>query len=832
MSSMKKSVRAGLVKGLRTIKKAELAAERALKRRLGYDVKEPKKKAKGPYVHPWTLEDPGTPKIVDELKKQHCCGCASCAQACPKGAITMVQDEEGFYYPHVDHDLCVNCGLCVRACPVLQEQPSNDVVETCYAQWSDKKTRLASSSGGMFTELARYALKRGGVVFGAAYDENLVVRHRMIESEDELDVLRGSKYVQSQTGDCYSQARKLLREGRFVLYSGCPCQIAGLYAYLGKHYDNLLTVDLICHGTPSPALFKRYLEENYGPEVKDVKFRDKSAYGWSTHMNAYLEDGSVRREVCSRDPYYRMFLPCLAMRPFCSRCKFTKLPRVADFSIGDWWGIEKYDASLNDGNGTSLVLVNNERARAVFEEIKGASPQMKEFPLSDARPRNYTIDRPFKAHQARERFFKLLKMQPFNKAVRYALDYHFDVGIFGLWYGENYGSILTYFGLVKVIESMGLSCALIANPLGSDAGDRLPPTQFAHRQGFFITKRRPLSKMGECNGFCDAFVVGSDQLWNPGLSRPYGHSYFLSFVAPDRKRVAYGTSFGKGNHKITPRYKERSRLEFSKFDALSVRDDFSKRLLKEDYGRDSVKVLDPALLCDPKEYWELSKRAEEPSCVAGKMPSLSEGGYVFAYLLDPNENTKDQLAELAKATGKPVVVAIDLAPKLIEKNRSLFERSWNDNVFVLDIPTPEQWLYAIAHSDGVVTDSFHGTLFSHVFQKDFVAFPNAKRGKDRFSDALGVLGLLDRIGPRLESDIDGVVRLLNQPVDYEKSNRLLKDAQEKSYEWLNSALTSTKTVSTNRAYMKVEEPEPVCGMPTACDASSKEDKEDTKHCLR
>lgn len=809
MSAVKSRTKQAIVKGLRGAKRVEQHVERALKKRLGYDVPPVKKKG-APYVHPWKLEDPGNPKIVDELQKGHCCGCGACAQACPTKAIAMTQDEEGFFYPKVNHDLCVNCGRCTQVCPVLQDQPDNDVVDNCYAQWSDKKTRLASSSGGMFSELARYALGRGGVVFGAAYDDDMIVRHRMVDSESDLDALRGSKYVQSQTGDCYARARDFLRQGRFVLYSGCPCQIAGLYSFLGKDYDNLLTVDLICHGTPSPALFKRYLDENYGGDVKDVKFRDKSAFGWSTHMNAYLGDGSVRREVCSRDPYYRMFLPCLAMRPFCSHCKFTRLPRVADFSIGDWWGIEKYDSSLNDGNGTSLVLVNNARAREVFDEIKAGFSQVKEFPLSEARPRNYTIDRPFRAHQARARFFELLKMMPYNKAVRYALDYHFDVGIFGLWYGENYGSILTYFGLVKVIESMGLSCALLANPLGSDAGDRLPPTQFAQRQGFFITRRRPLSKMGECNAFCDSFVVGSDQLWNPGLSRPYGHSYFLSFVAPDRKRIAYGTSFGKGNHKIAPRYKERSRLEFSKFDALSVRDDFSKRLLKDDYGRDSVKVLDPALLCDPAEYVALANQADAPRCVAGKMPSLEEGNYLFAYMLDPNERTKEALAELARISGKPIVVAIDLAPKLIEKNLAFFKDSWKDSVFVLDIPTPEEWLYSIAHSDGVVTDSFHGTLFSDVFQKRFVAFPNAKRGKDRFTDALGVLGLTDRIGPRLEEDVSGVMSLLNRPVDYDSSNELLSQARAESYEWLRNALTAPKHLETNRAYLCIEETEHVC----------------------
>lgn len=803
MDSFKKKTKNALIKGLRAAKRAEMRAERTLKRRLGYNV--PPEKKRGPYVHPWTQESPGTPLVVDGLAKRHCCGCGACAQVCPKGAIAMVQDAEGFYYPEVDREKCIECGLCSKACPVLAEQPHNDVVTTCYAQWSDMDTRLASSSGGMFTELARYAFARGGAVFGAAYDENLVVRHRMVESEEELDALRGSKYVQSQTGECYCEARELLDQGRFVLYSGCPCQIAGLYAYLGKPYDNLLTVDLICHGVPSPGLFARYLREDYGSNVRDVKFRDKAAYGWSTHMNVYRADGAVHRETCSRDPYYRMFLPCLAMRPFCSHCKFTKLPRVADISIGDWWGIEKFDRELNDGNGTSLVLLNNERGRGVFNEIKGSFSRVKEFPLDEARPRNYTIDRPFKAHPARARFFKLLENQPFDKAVRYALDYRFDIGLFGLWYGENYGSILTYFGLVKVLEGMGLSVALLANPLGSDRGDKLQPTQFARRQGFFITKRRPLAKMHECNAFCDAFMVGSDQLWNPGLSRPYGHSYFLSFAAPDRKRIAYGTSFGKGNFTFDARYQERSRMELAKFDAISVRDDFSGRMLKKDFGRGSVKVLDPALLCDPAAYRELASQAEPLQGVDGRLPDLTPGSYIFAYILDPNEHTCDLLADIVRKAGKAVVVSIDMAPRKVEQNQGLFADGWKRDVYVLSEPTPEQWLHGIEQADSVVTDSFHGTLFSHVFQKRFVALPNARRGKDRFTDALGVLGLTDRIAPKLEGNVDAVVNLLEQPVDYERSNALLARERAHSRRWLHDAVFSFKRVHTDRAYVRVEE---------------------------
>lgn len=791
-----------VIRGLRGAKRAEMRVERALKRSLGYDV--PVKSAGGARVHPWTLEDPGSPEVVDGLAARHCCGCGSCAQSCPRGAIRMVADDEGFLYPRVDRELCVGCGLCVRACPVLSEQPENEVPSACYAVWSNARTRLASSSGGMFGELARHVLAEGGAVFGAAYDEDGVVRHRMVESEAGLAALRGSKYVQSQMGECYRMAREALDAGRRVLFAGCPCQVAGLYAFLGGDRPNLLTADLICHGAPSPSLFARYLEETYGGQATSVAFRDKGALGWTMGMTVGLRDGSVVRELASRDPYCRMFSACLANRPFCAHCKFARLPRVGDFSLGDWWGVEKCDKALNDGNGTSLVLLNNARARETFERVRPGLEVARALPLAAALPRNGAIDHPLAAHPARTRFFDLLGRQSFGKSVRYALEPRFDVGLFGLWYGQNYGSILTYFGLVKVLEGLGLSVALLANPLGSDAGDRRQPTAFARRQGFFITKRRPLSRMGECNAFCDAFMVGSDQLWNPGLSRPYGQSYFLGFVDANRKRIAYGTSFGKGDHQIDARYRERSRLELARFDAISVRDDFSRQVLSEDYGLGSVKVLDPVLVCDPAEYGALADSAEPPAYVGGRAPQ--EGSpYVLAYVLDPNEGTSALLAEVSERMGLPVVVALDMNPKKVEENQALFSGSWRRGVHVLDEPTPEQWLAAIRGSEAVLTDSFHGTLFSHVFQRRFVALPNAKRGKDRFDDALGVLGLSDRALPSLEGHIEEVVEMLGRPIDYERSNALLQRERAHSLRWLRNALFSFKRVPTDRAYVLVEE---------------------------
>ncbi len=798
-----------IVRGaFRQVKRIERGAEKRMRKALGGDTK-PKKPAPKPYVHPWSQQDIGAPAIVDEMNREHCCGCGSCVNTCPVSAIRMEMDAEGFYYPVVDHDTCTNCGACVKRCPIYQDQPANRVVDTCYAVIAeDDAMRAQSSSGGLFSQICEYAFARDGVVFGAAYDGPDTVVHKMVDKPEDLDILRRSKYVQCSTGDTYSEVKKLLKEGKFVLYTGCPCHIAGLYAFLGRDYDNLLTVDLICHGSPSPGLFKRYLAENYADRpIQEVNFRDKTAYGWSTHLNIYFEDGSVKREVCSKDPYYFMFLRCLAMRPFCSMCKFTKLPRVADLSIGDWWGIEKFDAKLNDQKGTSLLMVNNDKGEAVLETIKASSRAVKQFPLSDARPRNYTIDRPFKAHPARQRFFELLEYMPFNRAVYDAMETHYDVGIYGLWYGENYGSMLTYYGLRKVIHSMGMSCVMIENPHGSRRGYMFEPHHFARRQNYYITRQRGLGALHELNSVCDAFLLGSDQLWNPGLSKPYGFSYFLSFVNASNKRIAYGTSFGKDTHKIDETYRTRSALELSKFDAISVRDDFSKQLLADKYGGlEATKVLDPALLCDPAEYDALALQARPYRFYGDDPYEAKEGEYLFVYILDPDEQTRNSLAQVVKISGKDIVMAIDYSPKHRQSILERFAGSDFEGIHVLDVPTCEQWLRAIRDSAGVITDSFHGTIFAHVFDKQFTCFPNAKRGHKRFSDLLAMLGLTDRAIPAFAGNEQATCDLLETPIDYEKSNALLEIERKKSYDWLYEALTKPKEVAGNIAYTRVERP--------------------------
>ena len=307
-----------------------------------------------------------------------CTGCTACAAVCPHSCITMVQDSEGFRRPRVDAGRCVECGLCTRACPVLSAPDTHPMPAAFAAKNKEDTVRELSTSGGVFTLLARHILDQGGAVFGAAYDADFKVEHRMVETAEMLSALRGAKYAQSDLGDTYRQVKEQLSRGRKVLYSGTPCQVAGLRAFLGKEEPNLLLVDLVCHGVPSPAVWERYLAQKSeqicdGHRPATVNLRCKDS-GWSTYsVDIRWPYGRNYLATNREDPYIRAFVGDLCLRPSCHRCSFKGLTRCADFTLGDYWGVWDQAPAMNDNRGTSIVLVHSEKAKALWQEL---APQM------------------------------------------------------------------------------------------------------------------------------------------------------------------------------------------------------------------------------------------------------------------------------------------------------------------------------------------------------------------------------------------------------------------------------------------------------------------------
>ncbi len=305
-------------------------------------------------------------KIID---KEKCSGCHACATACPKNCISMERDEEGFLYPIVDEDKCVNCGLCEKSCPIIERNPISKKPSAYAAISKNEEIRLQSSSGGVFTAIATKVILDGGVVFGAAFDSSFNVHHIFVESEEELSRLRGSKYVQSTIGNTYKQAKEMLDSGRFVYFTGTPCQIEGLLKYLGKKYENLLTSDIVCHGVPSPMVWQSYLRSKSDSCVKYASFRDKSE-GWGNYSVVIsFENSPEYKALASNDMYIRAFLSDLCLRPSCYACAFKSKNRASDLTLADFWGINKIMPELNDNKGISLLLVHTSKGAEMLEKV-------------------------------------------------------------------------------------------------------------------------------------------------------------------------------------------------------------------------------------------------------------------------------------------------------------------------------------------------------------------------------------------------------------------------------------------------------------------------------
>lgn len=332
--------------------------------------------------------------MINIKKREDCCGCSACKSACPKECITLVEDDEGFLYPEINQEVCIECNKCIKVCPVLNSthdsaSDGSDCTKEYYTKLKtdenkepikvyaafnlDKSVRETSTSGGVFSALANYVIRHNGVVYGAILSEQLQVIHVGAQKEEELSKFRGSKYVQSNPGNTYKQIKYHLDKGIQVLYSGTPCQIEGLKSFLGKNYQNLLTVDIFCHGVGSPKYWNKYIhfmEDKYKSKIKKIRFREKT-YGYnSACMAVYFKNGKVSRKDHDSDLYWTAFSKCFIFRPSCYSCKFKTIHHTSDFTIGDYWGASELGDEYKKANGCTLLLVHTKLGENVLKNMK------------------------------------------------------------------------------------------------------------------------------------------------------------------------------------------------------------------------------------------------------------------------------------------------------------------------------------------------------------------------------------------------------------------------------------------------------------------------------
>lgn len=390
--------------------------------------------------------------MIHITDKKNCCGCAACVQRCPKQCIRLEEDTEGFLYPQVDEETCIKCGLCEKVCPILNQADKLSVLEVLAVKNPNDEERMNSSSGGVFLPLAREVINQGGVVFGAVYDESWEVHHVYAEKIEDVYPMMGSKYLQSKIGNSFKDAERFLKQGREVLFVGSPCQIAGLRTYLrNKQYSNLLAVDFLCHGVPSPGVWRRYLAETYGgydakeqsrlqatagknsvllsslnatSPIGDIKFRDKIESGWKKYRFVVRQKSASKADqntVLSSDihydnPFMRGFLSDIYLRPSCYACKCKNGVNHSDMTIADFWGINQIAPEFDDDKGVGLVLLNTKKGEEYFSRLP---MDMMPSNLEKAHYYNGGFNEHTKAHPKRDQFFFLIEN---GKSIKAAVD--------------------------------------------------------------------------------------------------------------------------------------------------------------------------------------------------------------------------------------------------------------------------------------------------------------------------------------------------------------------------------------------------------------------------
>lgn len=721
--------------------------------------------------------------VNEKVSIEICCGCSACADVCPVNAITMGYDARWQLYPQIS-DACIHCGKCVNVCPQLKAKPANKEDAVGFAVVAPDEVRIESSSGGVFPIIARHILKEGGYVAGAVFDENWAVKH--IVSDDIADIVRmqHSKYVQSQTAGIYKDVARLLKEGKTVLFTGTPCQVAAIRNFTGDKYDNLLTVDILCHGVPSPKVWEYYLNENFDKsQIKDIIFRNKRHRNANpTSVTFILKSG---REVYSEffdNAYVNAFLGNISERSSCFRCRFAVFPRVGDISIGDFWGAKTTQTKIDYEKGCSVLFLNNTKGESIWERVKTEFKTIEKY--DNTTLMSWNRNKVELKHNKRysELVSAIEKNHSLRTAVNKVKDERYDVGLFGIIPNSNYGGLITYYALYEYVRSLGYSVLMIHQP-GYNAG----VYKVTHATKFFeenctlseIYKPKDLYQL---NDKVDMFLLGSDQVWNYSLFHCWYENLYFDFVDKKKKKIAYAASFGHDRHTVDQDRKGLVSALIKEFDHIGVRETDGVALTDDLYHKHSVAVCDPVFLLDIENYKRLAEKARVKN--AGK--------YVGAYIIEPNNWVLDII--------KRVVDHLKIGNvNFTDGNMNAFDRKskyfYDKKLPLVNDASIENWLHMILNAEFVITDSFHCSCFCIMFHKPFIVV-QPRWALSRLNTLMETYGLQNR-WLRISS-IKEFALQEEWFADLPKGiDAIAQEQREHGRQWLQRALSSSKTVLPN-----------------------------------
>lgn len=690
-----------------------------------------------------------------------CTGCTACFATCPLGAITMIENNEGFETPKVDEKICTKCGLCQKNCPVLNTSYKNTTNPKCFAFMADDKIRQESASGGAFPLLAYHFLELDGYVAGAIWDKNWGVKHIVSNKKEDIELMRGSKYLQSSMENCYKEIKELLIANKKVLFTGTPCQVAGLKSFLSKDYENLYTAEIICHGTPSPKVFKKYLEENFDiNSLNKIKFRSKKR-GWGCGI---LEIESKNKIIeLERNEYYEAFLKNVTLKKSCGECKFNMLPRQADITIGDFWGINKFNKKYNDEKGTSVILVNNPKGKILLEILNKSSKLLRKVPIKYAIPHNHNIINSSKLHPKRDVFFHNIDILSINQNVNKILDDNCDCMLINLWSTVNYGASLTCFGVKNLLEKLGKNVKVI---------NYVPNLKLKYKNSFaenfakkYLNLTKPIKSyedLLDLNKHCKIFVAGSDQIFHPNVMTSHRDNvttsmYLLDFVKSSNKKLSYAPSFGDAKFDANEQFKFIFAHFIKQFDALSVREDDGIDILKNDFNIDNAEqLIDGAFHIPISTLNDMTKDYQ------------TNEKYIACYVLPYYRKNKWYRKYLKTISN--------------ELNLPIKELKFNPK-------TPlEEWIAFIKNAEFVISDSYHAIVFSIIFNKNFVQVKNAT-SQSRFESLFRVLNIENNSIDKF-STFDKETIFVKR--NWQSINQNINKEILKAEDWMKKALETEK----------------------------------------
>lgn len=704
--------------------------------------------------------------------QKYCTGCTACCSVCPCDSIDMLPDEDGNIVAVIDKNTCIDCGKCREICPLLNKVENKEAFQyenELYAVWANGKVRLNSSSGGVFTVIANSIFNENGIIYAVVYDENFHAVFKRIISGEELKDARGSKYIQSELKDTFNSVEKDLQTGAKVCFVGLPCQIAGLKAFLGKEYDNLLLVDMLCNFAPPYSIFKKYLNEDFATkQIKNIKFRTKE-FGWVADVfRVTYEDETISFQREGNDWFQRGYHRRLFMPKKCENCHFSSYPRLSDITIGDFWHIEDYDPNLNDGAGTSICLINSKRGQTAFESFSNDLEKCINVPFELLNNNRREKELP---HVARDRFYRLVKKYSFDKAVDYALNAKYDVAVLGVWSEDNYGSELTYFALYSFLKSHELEVLMVERPKRAPWHPNETPVLFdkcPYEKDDISPLFDSVADMHKLNSQCNSFVLGSDQMWHSDLFEPFGEFAFLDFIHEDKNKISYATSFGKEIWDGSESQRALIAYYLDRLNYVSVREKSGINICKQQFSIEAEWMLDPVFLCEKKQFKNHSTKPVIPD------------DYIAVYVLDPTEEKQKALRWLSDEYDMPLNIITDA--------RNPRKALWNLPVrFDAKV---EDWLGSIINAKYVVTDSFHGMCFACLFHKPFIAFINETRGAVRFKEYLELFEFEQLAVWDPEEVIKNKLRFEN--VDWNKFEKILEPLRQKCRKWLLDAVSNER----------------------------------------